>query len=101
MENLFIELVKMLNPIQLVATGLVIFYFYNRQKDEIKEIRTEIREIRTEIKDVESSLRNEIKDVESSLRSEIRETNSKLDTFLLALFSKGLPSPVKEDKDAA
>ena len=37
MENLFLEAVKLVNPLQIALIGLIMFYFYNRQKDEFNQ----------------------------------------------------------------
>ena len=66
MENLFLEAVKIVNPFQAVLTGLIVYFFYNRQKDEFK---TEIKEVRAEIK------------------SESERINSRIDNLYQIIFS--------------
>jgi len=83
MENLFLEVVKQVNLAQVALIGLIVFYFYSRLDDKIKE---EIKEVREDLK---------------ITNARIDSTNAKIDTLLLALFSKGLPAPTNENKDIA
>lgn len=72
MENLFIEVVKLINPLQLVVFGLIVYYFYNRLDDKIKNVRTDI-------KDTENRLTSRIDKLESDTNNLIDKQDDKFD----------------------
>ena len=42
MENLIIEFVKQINPVQTITLVLITFYFYNRLDEKIKETNSKL-----------------------------------------------------------
>jgi hypothetical protein len=49
MNNQITELIKQVNPTQLVIIGGMFWFFYSRLKAEIKDVRTEVKDLRVEV----------------------------------------------------
>lgn len=71
MENLFLEAVKLVNPIQLIIIALIVFYFYNRTDNKIEKLEIKIDK-------VETNLNNKIDKVETSLNDRIDKVETKI-----------------------
>lgn len=83
MENLFIETIKVINPLQTAMIGLIVFYFYNRLDNKIKEdikiLREEIKTLREENKDFKEEIREDNKKIKEEIREENKVINSRID----------------------
>ena len=78
METLFIEAVKLINPLQTVLIGLIVFYFYNRLDDKIKDVRGEIKGLRDEIKETRSD--------NKQMRSDFNNRFDKMNDLIIDLY---------------
>ena len=81
MENLFLEAVKIINPIQLVIIGLLLFYFYNRQKDEFDK---KLDKLDNKIDKLEEKFEKRFE----KLEARIDAVNARLDNLYRELFKK-------------
>ena len=92
MENLFLEAVKIINPIQLVIIGLLLFYFYNRQKDEFdKKLDKQDEKFDKRIDNIDKrfdKLETKADENFKTLLARIDAVNSRLDNLYHELFKK-------------
>lgn len=79
MDSLILEAIKVVNPIQLVLMGLIIFYFYDRLNGKINNVDEKLNNLRTELKSDNKELRAEFK-------SDMNTLEVKLNTLILGLF---------------
>jgi len=56
MTELIIELFKEVNIIQLFAIGVMIWFFYNRLEEKIKEVKIELKELTQKVDEIDKRL---------------------------------------------
>ncbi len=84
MENLFLEAVKLINPVQLIIIGLIVYYFYTRLDQKIEKLDIKL-------KDTENRLTQKIETSDKDVRLEIKALNQRIDSLyqlIVSLFKK-------------
>lgn len=87
-NSLFLEAVKLINPIQLVLISLVIYYFYNRLDNKITSSNQALKQ---EFKEDIKELREEMKSFKTEIYGEIKTLNQRVDSLyqlIVSVFKK-------------
>ena len=91
MENLVLEAIKIVNPIQLALIALIVFYFYNRLDKKIEGVRQESRQDFGSLKQDFKELRQETKEMETRINQELKTLNQRIDSLyqlIVSVFKK-------------
>lgn len=101
MDNLILEAIKIVNPVQLVLIGLIMFYFYDRLNDKIIKVDENLRlDLKSDNKELRAEFKSDMNELRSEFKSDMNTLEVKLNTLILGLFrSYQTPElPPKQDQ---
>ncbi len=81
MENLFYETVKLINPVQLILIGLIVFYFYNRLDQKFEKRFDKIDERFDKVDEKFDKVDEKFDKVQQNFKQDFKEINQRFDNL--------------------